>query len=450
MLTVYSRSHTPRLSYVLRFFLDSEEFRVTDSPEAYLAAERPAICYDKKPLGRGVHIAPCGLLEGHTPHIPRPSVGKDAGGNPVLYPDTLSDMGFDPLGAAFYLLARCEEYASKDLDQHKRYLPESSVLHAMGCLGRPLVDEWGLRLRRLIRAACPGALPRERQGRVVLTHDIDLPFRYRARGPIHSTGALLRDLLARRDPAEALRRLKCMLHLDPDPYFNLEALAQAGKDAGLEPLFFIHCGPCSRHDRKDRMPSRRYARLLREMAQGGCLIGLHPSYETWNDPQKTAAEKKKLEKRIRQEVCASRQHFLRFRIPYTPRALLQCGLTDDYSLGYSTKPGFRAGTARPFPYFDLGFNVGTELVLHPLTAMDLTLRRDLRLSASESAEKMLGLARTALAAGGDCCLLIHNSSLAGDKEWGGWQEMYPHLLHELHRLEQECAASPGNTGGYTK
>ena len=48
MLTVYTRSHTPRLTYVLRFLLDSEDFRVTDSPEAYLSAERPALCYDRE------------------------------------------------------------------------------------------------------------------------------------------------------------------------------------------------------------------------------------------------------------------------------------------------------------------------------------------------------------------------------------------------------------------
>lgn len=447
MLTIYSRSHTTRLSYVLRFFLDSEEFRVTDSPEAYLSAERPAICYDKKPLGRGIHIVPCGILTGRTHYVPRPPMGKDAAGNPVLYPDSISDMGFDPLGAAFYLLARCEEYGSKELDLHKRYLPASSVLAAMGCLERPIVDEWGLQLRQRIRAACPGALPHERQGRIVLTHDVDLPYRYRARGPLHSTGGLLKDLFLHRDPAEALRRMKCWLHLLPDPYFNLHRLAQTGRDAGLEPMFFVHCGPCGRYDRKDRVPSFRYTRLLRQLVQDECPIGLHPSYETWNDSKKMAAEKKKLEKRIRQEVHASRQHYLRFRIPYTPRTLLQCDLTDDYSLGYSSKVGFRAGTARPFPYFDLGFNVGTELILHPLAAMDVTLQRDLRLSARESAEKMLALARTALSLGGDCCLLIHNSSLAGDKEWAGWQEMYPDLLRKLQALEQQYATLPRQTAG---
>ena len=72
--------------------------------------------------------------------------------------------------------------------------------------------------------------------------------------------------------------------------------------------------------------------------------------------------------------------------------------------------------------------------------MDLTLRRDLGLSAAESREKMLALARTALAAGGDCCLLVHNSTLAGDAEWQGWAEMYPALLRQLRALEQDTPA----------
>lgn len=436
MLTIYSTSYTPRLSFVLHFFLDSEEFHVTDSREAYLAAERPALCYARKPLGRGVHIVPCGLLAERSHHFEQPPVGRDAAGTPVLYPDSASDMGFDPLGAAFFLLARCEEYGSKQRDAHGRYLPEQSVLATMGCMERPIVDEWALELRRRIRAACPGALPRERRGRIVMTHDIDLPYRYRARGPLHTLGALGRDLLLLRRPGEALRRMRSILHLDPDPYFNLEALAHADRAAGLPSLFFVHCGPCGRYDRKDRMPSLAYRRTLRRMAQGGQDIGLHPSYETWNDPPKMAAEKHCLEQRLKQKVSASRQHYLRFRVPQTPRALLTCELTDDYSLGYSTQPGFRAGTARPFPYFDLGFNVGTELILHPLAAMDVTLQRDLHLSAPAAAEKMLSLARTALSVGGDCCLLIHNSTLGGvDKDWAGWPEMYPALLCKLKALE---------------
>lgn len=439
MLTVYTRSHTPRLTYVLRFLLDSEDFRVTDSPEAYLSAERPALCYDREHLGRGLHIPPCGILAGRTPAVPRPPMGKDAEGNPVLYPDARSDMGFDPLGAAFYLLARCEEYGAKTLDSHGRYQPGVSVLSAMGCLERPIVDEWALALRRRIRAACPGALPRERKGAIVITHDIDLPYRYRARGPLHTAGGFLRDLCSLR-PAEALRRAKCLLHLAPDPYFNLEALARADRAAGLEPKIFVHLGPCGRYDRKDRIPSLAYARLLKQLAGEKFCIGLHPSYKTWNDPKLLAAEKRRLEKRTGQEARIARQHFLRLRIPQTPRVLLQCGLTDDYSLGYSSKPGFRAGTARPFPYFDLSFNVRTDLIFHPLAAMDLTLRRDLGLSATESREKMLALARTALAAGGDCCLLVHNSTLAGDAEWQGWAEMYPALLRQLRALEQDTPA----------
>ena len=55
-------------------------------------------------------------------------------------------------------------------------------------------------------------------------------------------------------------------------------------------------------------------------------------------------------------------------------------------------------------------------------------------------ETVLALARTALAAGGDCCLLVHNSTLAGDAEWQGWAEMYPALLRQLRALEQDTPA----------
>ncbi|NJO69236.1 MAG: hypothetical protein HC830_08110 [Bacteroidetes bacterium] len=65
-------------------------------------------------------------------------------------------------------------------------------------------------------------------------------------------------------------------------------------------------------------------------------------------------------------VTKSRQHFLRLKFPGTYHRLMQEGITDDYSMGFHDKPGFRAGIAMPYPFYDLVNEKETTLTVHPL------------------------------------------------------------------------------------
>ncbi len=435
MILIYAPSPTPRLVYAMQQALLGAPMRLTENLDEYRSSALPGICYHPDSAGRGLHIVPCGLLGERKYRTLSPETGELPDGTPVLFPTPGTALGFDLPSALFFLLSRYEEYGSKQLDEHRRFLPENSVLHRMDCLDRPIADEWRLRLFREIQRCFPDWEPPRPKGRVLPTHDIDLPYRYRCRGILRTAGAWMRDLL-RKDFPEALQRLKCVCHLSPDPYFNLPTLAQADREAGYDPIFFIHCGPCGKYDRKDRIASRSYRQVLRHLAEEKYRLGLHPSYKSDSDPRHIAAERKAFAAQTGKAAELSRQHYLRFRIPHTPRALLEAGLTDDYSLGYSSCTGFRAGTCHPFPYFDLGFNVPTELILHPLIAMDVTLQRDMHLSPPDAEAELIRLARTCLGVGGEFIFLVHNSSLAEKDVWKGWRHAYLHLLTELRSLEQ--------------
>jgi hypothetical protein len=429
MLTVFAAAHTPRLTYVLNIVFGAGNYCVTASAEAYLAAELPALCYDVRYLGRGIHVPPCGLLEERQHRAFVPPLGATVDGLPILFPAPDTKLGFDVLGALFYVLSRYEEFGSKEVDAHGRYLPTASVLYRMGCMERPIADEWAnLLCSHLQHMQCP------RRGKILLTHDIDTPYRYRYRGVLLTSLLLLRDLVMRKR-GEAVHRLKCVLRLMPDPYFNIETMVQADREAGFEPVLFLHCGRYGRYDRKHLIPSWSYRRLLRRLAREGVRLGLHPSYRAGSNTRRIGKERDRFAKQTGQMPALTRQHYLRFLVPSTPRALLDNGFTDDYSLGYSSCIGFRAGTCRPFPYFDLGFNVGTELMLHPLICMDVTLLRDRKCTPAQAKTEYLRLAKLCLHYGGEAVFLIHNSSLSEQDEWAGWDTSYKELLHDLRLLK---------------
>ena len=62
----------------------------------------------------------------------------------------------------------------------------------------------------------------------------------------------------------------------------------------------------------------------------------------------------------------SRQHYLRFSLPETYQNLIDLEIEEDYSMGYASNVGFRAGTCTPFLFYDLDSEIKTPLIVAPL------------------------------------------------------------------------------------
>src|SRR5690606_3970490 len=100
--------------------------------------------------------------------------------------------------------------------------------------------------------------------------------------------------------------------------------------------------------------------------------GLHPSYAAHSRPGRLQQERDLLRNYTDKEVVHSRQHYLKFRLPDTYRQLIAAGIKEEYSMGYATQNGFRAGTSRSFLWFDLLQNEVSGLRVHPFVFMDAT------------------------------------------------------------------------------
>ena len=97
------------------------------------------------------------------------------------------------------------------------------------------------------------------------------------------------------------------------------------------------------------------------------------------------------------------------------------------------KPGFKSGMCRPYPAFDLVADVELPLTLHPVIAMDSSLKSYLSLSPNQAVELVAKLNDEVRNLGGQMITLFHNTSVSDFEEWKGWRQAYEEIVNLCSR-----------------
>jgi hypothetical protein len=160
-------------------------------------------------------------------------------------------------------------------------------------------------------------------------------------------------------------------------------------------------------------------------------VGIHPSYQSDSDFHIVKNELNKLESITGKPITKSRLHFLRIAMPRTYQILENCGISEDYSMGFAELPGFRAGTCTPFRFYDLSVEKETNLYIVPFGVMDGTLNQYMGLNAASAVEKVKELAQQVRNVEGTMVTIWHNQSFSETREWKGWRSVYPRILAGL-------------------
>jgi hypothetical protein len=268
---------------------------------------------------------------------------------------------------------------------------------------------------------------------VALTHDVDRPvaaLEDGVRGLARRTAA---DLVVRRDPGLAVRRLAAFpgarrAGFSRDPNYTFELLMDVAEAAGQTALFNIlartrvepGAAPASPMDAAYRLTDPPIRTLLRRVGERGHRIGLHGSYNSYASAEQMVLEMGNLrhaldEQGIGSDRLPARQHYLRWTAPDTWRHLEQAGALFDSTLGYAEAPGFRCGTCRPFPVFDLETRTPLSLWEHPLIVMDVALQPASlqRGPIDEVLRQVAGVASMCKEVGGEFVILWHNNNAIG-------------------------------------
>ncbi len=329
----------------------------------------------------------------------------------------------DLVASSYFLITRYEEMVRKDIrDHHHRFPGRESLPYRAGFIHLPIIELWAKVLAE--KLASTGVNIQEippQISKVYLTHDVDLISRFRS-----SRGCLSAFAKAYKEPRniqQALRSFFC--GLEKDPWYTFPWLFQlakpltnkVGKDR-CETVVFLRSrtGTIQEDLPVARLHSRDYQQLIALTKEHQHNIGLHASYQAGCNPSLIAEEKYNLEKHVGKPILYNRNHFLNNRDPDDFRALIDSGITDDFTMGYADMAGFRLGTSRTVQWIDPIKKELTHLKLHGLNIMDLSLsdKRYMHLNATEALAYAKQIIDIIKEVGGEINLLWHNNSVALD------------------------------------
>lgn len=335
--------------------------------------------------------------------------------------------GLDLFASAFFMLTRWEEQVLPDRDQHGRFPAENAAAWRGGFLHRPVVNEWA-ELLCLLFARVGWQPPQvQRPPRLTVTCDVDHPRLW------WSTADRLRTLggsiFKRKSPREAWFWLKNHLLQPSDPYDTFAEIMDAAERTG-HPAHFHFLGKRPPHsDCWYPLEHPVVQDTMRRITERGHVIGFHPSYEAFDNPEIFGQELESLRRVSPQPVLTGRHHYLRFAAPQTWRMWDEAGMAWDSTLGYPEHPGFRCGICCEFPVFDWEGRKILAIREKPLIAMDVTLAQYRRWSPERALDELTQLRQASDKYGGEFVLLWHNSSLNG-WEWLGWREVFDGFLQQ--------------------
>jgi hypothetical protein len=319
-------------------------------------------------------------------------------------------------------LTRMEEIIVKKRDYLQRFPAHESLAYKNNFLHRPVVNEWIVFLRNLVRKLFPliEFHPSQRF-EVLFTHDIDL-----LNAPV-SIREFAKDIVKRRSISATRKRLNYLLK-GRNPYDLFDFfMSVSEKNDTLSHFYFMTGHNVRGKDGENYSHTPLYRKVLNQIKERGHIIGLHPSLLTYNNAEMFAREKYKLEKDIGAPVTEGRQHALRFDMPGTWNIWNDHGMKTDSTLGYSGYEGFRCGTGFRYTVFDVKKRRTLELQELPLIVMDTTLHVNRRLATEKSKQIIRSYIDVAKKYNMPVTLLFHNL-IDESIDWKNWKQVYEELF----------------------
>lgn len=391
------RPFLPRISYVLDFLsahpnapLGGVRWLLTEQP----VADMICVGYGRVPRPTGFHVPAQHLIFRHL----LPAVASLAPkcykfGDLTLFSvensvttgtaealffrsnaDIAVHFGFDWIETLFFHLSRLEEYQAglHHLDEHgilssgRQFLPAHRLHH------RPVVDHLVNAIYRAI-----GLAPQEHPTSWTVTHDID---HLRLFSPAFKLGRYLGGITKRHRSLRGLLPLlkcyrDCRWRGTTDPYLSFEWLF--ARPNHLERIIYLAAVQRPHVlDPSYGLDEPRIREAWDLAADLGYDLGLHPSYQTWRNADLLQAELDRLQQWSGRPIKHTRQHYLRFAFPDTPDIIEQSGLSEDSTLGYRDRIGFRCGTGFAYHLYNFTREKKYTWLEKPLVVMDIALLRE--------------------------------------------------------------------------
>lgn len=274
--------------------------------------------------------------------------------------------GFDILETIFFHLTRHEEYYC-DIslkDQWDMMKEEYQFLVRNKLNLYPIVDQL---VESLLLAI--GLEPETFKSKLTITHDIDVLRKF---PNINKSFRAIAGDIKRNKSFSSFSKIY-NLYKDTtigkvkDPYDTFDKLFVENNHRKI--VYFM-AGGTSSNDQKYDIESPQFKSIYELALSRGYQIGLHPSYNSYDDYVMITEERNKLQNVVGSKVRTSRQHFLRFAFDETITALSDSGIYEDSTLGYQHRVGYRCGTAFTYLLYDLRRDRNSRVSETPMIIMD--------------------------------------------------------------------------------
>lgn len=297
---------------------------------------------------------------------------------------------------------------------------------------------WAARQAGVTEDELFGALP---AAEILLTHDVDAvrkTWSIRVKQPVFHLFNAVRRLLAG-DLSGAVVRMGAAFRFafSAADYWKFDELEDLERAAGVKSVFLLYgrapeerVGRLRVVDPAYDVLEARVAERLNGLLANGHVVGIHPSYASWEDSAALRRERERVERAAGAPVVMCRQHWLRFSWARTWQAQRDAGLQQDLTLGFNDRPGFRNGAALKFrPWDAAGAQIGIESV--PLILMDSQLYDYAELDDRGREQQVRRWLGEVMAVRGCASVIWHPHTLARDY---GWRQGFSLLLRELKGL----------------
>jgi len=423
---IYSAKDTPRLRYIAGILLGDIlglQWEVTTDKRKL--GKHPVINYSSDNISGSFKINPDSILFEEGICAKNIIISEWKGLSVFFQTAPDSDLPFDVFAAAFFLISRYEEYLEFKPDEYGRFPASVSLAFKNGFLGKPIVDLWARELSKAFLKKFPTLVFRRNEYKALLTIDTDQPFAYQGKNILRSIGGLFRDKTS--TPATVSDRYRIIAKGGKDPYDVFDYIVGNIEISNTHTKFFFPVGDHSKYDKNPSWKNDDYRNLIHRIADK-FQVGLHPSYSSASDAHLINIEAERLQLILGKEVRLSRFHYLRLFMPGSYNNILRTGISEDYSMGYPDEPGFRAGIARPYFFYDVTQDKLTNLKIIPFQVMDGTLYDYKKLNPENSREVVLKLIRETRNVGGLFVSIWHNTSLLDNDQCKGWREVFEFII----------------------
>lgn len=301
---------------------------------------------------------------------------------PVLYgnPEVKEDndkviCSIDIFAAIYLYLSRWEEYITDNRDFAGRFQYKDSVSSKYDLLQRPVVNELVEFLWSMLLAYGYSRQRKEYKFTPIISHDIDQPIRLSSfKMLMKATG---KTLLTHKNIPDALYYFVIYPVNKITPRYDLansyDFLMDVSDSIGIQSYFNFQSSLKTNYDWGYKTNSRFINNIIIRIKRRNHVIGFHPGFYTMDNPDLWKTEYEKLCRITGLKVMHGRQHYLRFKAPFTWQIWNDNGLETDSTLGYAEKEGFRCGTCYEYSTYNFLTREKLNLKERPLLLMDTTL-----------------------------------------------------------------------------